>query len=143
MLSRRAQNGSDAETQQPAIEPLRIDARNGPQRLNWKQAAPRREADLTQTVAEMAHEVRETTAQTVALLLIDGERPLRRADDGEGGRAESELCVALSSSNFAISSALPARTASGAPKPFARELPIINSGPSTPCQAGVPAPPRP
>src|SRR5262249_57682823 len=35
----------------------------------------------------MAHEFRKTTPQTVALLLIDSERALRRADGREGRRA--------------------------------------------------------
>src|SRR5262244_3874638 len=59
------------------IKPFRIGARNGLQCLNWKQPAQRRQADLKQAVAEMAHEFRKTTPQTIALLLIDGERALR------------------------------------------------------------------
>src|SRR5262249_37897197 len=78
-------------------------ARNRLQCLNWKQPAQRRQANLKQTVAEMAHEFRKTTPQTVALLLIDGERALRRADGREGrrtavnsGRAQLlELCNRL------------------------------------------------
>src|SRR6516165_8961258 len=86
-VSCRVQNGSDTETQQLAIKPFRIGARNGLQCLNWKQPAQRGKADLKQTVAEMAHEFRKTTPQTVALLLIDGERALRRANGREGRRA--------------------------------------------------------
>ena len=39
--------------------------------------------------------------------------------------------------------AAPAMTASGAPKPLAKELPVISSGASIPRHAGVPPPPRP
>jgi hypothetical protein len=45
-MSGRAQHGSDAETEKATMERLRIDARKGPQRLKWKQAACRAETDL-------------------------------------------------------------------------------------------------
>jgi hypothetical protein len=42
---------------------------------------------LTQTFTEVPHEFRKLTAQMVAVLLVDGKRALRRAENGERGRA--------------------------------------------------------
>jgi len=65
------------------LQRLRIDARNGVQRLKGKQTATRVEPDLTQTLAEMPHEICEAVTKTVALPLVDDERALRCADDRE------------------------------------------------------------
>ena len=69
------------------MQRLRIDVRNGVQRLKGKQTATRAESDLTQTLTEMPHEICEMVAEAVALPLVDGERALRRVDDRERGRA--------------------------------------------------------
>ena len=69
------------------MQRLRLDVRNGGQRLKGKQTTTRVESDPAQTLPEMPHEVCETVAEAVALPLVDGERALRRVDDRERGRA--------------------------------------------------------
>src|ERR1700722_18980745 len=84
---RRPQDGPHAETKQAAMQRLRLDIRNGGQRLKGKQTTTRVESDPAQTLPEMPHEVCETVAEAVALPLVDGERAVRRVDDRERGRA--------------------------------------------------------
>ena len=73
-VSRRTQHGSDTAAQQLAMEVPWIDVGNGPQCLNGKQATQRGKTDLTQFLPEVPDEFRETNAQNVASLLIDGKR---------------------------------------------------------------------
>src|SRR6266446_4680839 len=77
---RRAQHGLDATIQQLTIEAPRVDARDGPQRLDRKQAAQCRQADLTQVLPEAPHDFHKASAQEVASLRIEGECVLGSAD---------------------------------------------------------------